>query len=132
MARKKDMKKRYLIWGAALGLALGWLLVVGCGESRQPYAGAYRSVEPYAGKGHVELILKANGEATWTWEGKTIKFKWTVDSGRLRFYTKEGGIIHVTPTEGGKKLAADMTGEWNVSCPAKHCVLFERVTKGGS
>jgi len=125
------MKKRYLLGAVALALALTWLLG-GCGESREPYAGTYRSVEPYAGKGHVELVLKANGEATWAHEGKTIKFKWRVDNNRLWFYTKEGGIIHVTPTEGGKKLSVDMTGEWNPICPTNQCILFERVVRGGS
>ena len=128
------MKKHYLIWVVLLGLTLSGLLLMGCGESRQPYEGTYRSVAPYAGKGHVELILKGNGEATWklAQEGTLIKFKWKVENGRLWFYTKEGAIIHVTPTEGGKKLTVDMTGEWHVSCPEKHCLLFERVTKGGS
>jgi len=132
LAGKKNMKKRYRLWAAVPGLVLCWLLVGGCGESRDPYVGMYRSKEPYADKGHVDLVLKVNGEATWTLKGKTIKFKWTVDNGRLRFYTKEGGIIHVTPTEGGKKLSVDMTGDWNPICPTKQCILFERVVRGGS
>ena len=128
------MKKRYVLWAAVLGLVLSGLFLAGCGESREPYAGTYRSVAPYADKGHVELVLKANGEATWklAQEAKIIKFKWKVDNGRLWLYTKEGAIIHVTPSDGGKKLTADMSGEWNPTCPEKHCVLFERVSGGGS
>lgn len=128
------MKKRYLIGLAALGLVLACLSLGGCGDSREPYAGTYRSLEPFAGKGHIELVLKENGEATWKLAGedKTIKFKWKVDNNRLWLYTKEGAIIHVTPSEGGKKLSVDMTGEWNPSCPASQCIFFERVVGGGS
>jgi len=128
------MKNRYLIWLAALGLVLACLGLGGCGDSREPYAGTYRSVEPFAGKGHIELVLKENGEATWKLaeEEKTIKFKWKVDDNRLWLYTKEGAIIHVTPSEGGKKLSVDMTGEWNPSCPANQCILLDRVVGGGS
>jgi hypothetical protein len=128
------MNKRFVTWIAVLGLALGWLFLGGCGESRQPYAGTYRSVQPYAGQGHVDLELKENGEATWKLaeSGKTIKFKWKVDNGRLWLYTKEGGIIHVTPSDGGQKLSADMTGQWHPSCPKDSCVSFERQKGGGS
>lgn len=127
------MKKRFITWTTVLGLVLNCLFLVGCGESRQPYSGNYRSVKPYAGQGHVDLELKDNGEANWKLEasGKTIKFKWKVDNGRLWFYTKEGGIIILTPSDGGRKLSADMTGQWNPSCPEKDCILFERVTAGG-
>ena len=128
------MNKRLLVWTMCLGIALGGLLLGGCGESREPYAGNYRSAEPYAGKGHVELELKVNGEANWKMpeDGKTIKFKWRVENGRLWFYTKDGGIIHVTPSDGGKKLNADLTGQWHPSCPKDKCLIFERVTGGGS
>jgi hypothetical protein len=128
------MKKSYLTQFAILGLVLSWLFLVGCGESRQPYAGTYRSVEPFAGKGHIDLELKENGEATWKMpeSGKSIKFKWRVKEGLLWFYTKEGGIIILTPSDGGRKLSADMTGQWNPSCPKDSCVLFERQKGGGS
>ena len=128
------MKKRCVIWLVTLGLVLGCLFLGGCGDSRELYAGTYRSVEPFAGKGHIELVLKENGEATWKLaeEGKAIKFKWKVEDNRLWLYTKEGAIIHVTLSEGGKKLSVDMTGEWNPTCPTNQCILFERVVKGGS
>jgi outer membrane lipoprotein-sorting protein len=125
------MKTRSLIRAAALGLILVWLAVLGCGESRSPYAGTYRSVEPFAGQGHIELVLKENGEATWTLAGNTLKFKWRADDQRIWIYTKEGGLLIVTPSEGGKILAADMTGEWHPGCPPDKCVNFWRVEPGG-
>jgi hypothetical protein len=83
---------------------------------------------------HIDLELKENGEATWKMpeSGKSIKFKWRVEEGRLWFYTKEGGIIILTPSEEGRKLSADMTGQWHPSCPKDSCVLFERQKGGGS
>ena len=117
-----------------LGLVFCWLCLAGCGESRQPYAGTYRSVKPFANKGHVELELKENGEATWklAQDGTATKFKWRVENDRIWLYTKEGGIILATPSEGGQKLTVDMTGEWHPSCPAEKCFTFERVKGGGS
>ena len=117
-----------------LGLVFCWLCLAGCGESRLPFAGIYRSVQPLANKGHVELELKENGEATWKLgpEGAATKFKWRVENGRIWLYTKEGGIILATPSEGGQKLAVDMTGEWHPSCPSEKCYTFERVKGGGS
>ena len=127
------MKKPYLILSVALTLVLASLLVGGCGESRQPYAGTYRSVEPFAGKGHIDLVLKENGEATWKLAGedKTIKFKRKVDDNRLWLYTKEGGIIHATTSDGGKELSVDMTGEWSPGCLPGKCIIFKRVKEGG-
>jgi hypothetical protein len=127
------MNRGLKISAVTLGIALCWFFLMGCGESRQPFAGTYRSVEPFAGKGHIELELKENGEATWklAQEGIAIKFKWRAEEGRLWLYTKEGGIIHATPSDGGRKLTVDMTGQWHPSCPSEHCILFERV-KGGS
>lgn len=112
---------------AALGLAFIWLTLTGCGESRAPFAGTYQSVVPYAGKGHIELVLKENGEGTWTFEGKSVKFKWRVSEGRIWMYTKEGGIIIITPAEGGKLLSVDMTGEWHPGCPPESCINFQRM-----
>ena len=128
------MKRSLMITAAVLGLVFCWLFVAGCGESRSPYAGTYRSEKPFAGKGHIELELKDNGEATWklAQEGIAIKFKWRVEENRIWLYTKEGGIIIASPTEGGQKLTVDMTGEWHPSCPAEHCFIFERVKGGGS
>jgi|UniRef100_A0A7C5EQF8 hypothetical protein len=121
------MIQRPLLLITAMAVILG-ILTAGCGESRDPYVGTYRSLQPYAGKGHIELTLKENGEATWKLEGeKPVKFKWKVAEGHLWLYTREGGIIHVTPSEGNKKLSVDMTGEWNPSCPAHMCLYFERV-----
>lgn len=127
------MTKRNLIYALLLGLVWGGLFLAGCGESREPYTGTYRSMEPYAGEGHVELELKDNGEANWKLpeSGKTIKFKWRVEDDRLWFYTKEGGIIHVIPSEGGQKLNADLTGQWHPSCPKDKCITFERVPGKG-
>lgn len=126
------MKTGFLEMAAALlGLTLACLVLGGCGESRDPFAGTYRSVEPFAGRGHIELVLKENGECTWTHEGKTLKFKWRVDKGRIWIYPKEGGLLIVTPVEGGKILSADMTGEWHVGCPPDKCVQFKRVEPGG-
>lgn len=126
--------RRILTSAAAILLMLAcWLLVAGCGESRLPYAGHYRSTEPYAGKGHVDLELKDNGEGTWKLDkaGSSIRFKWRVENDRIWVYTKEGGIIHVTPFDGGQKLTVDMTGQWHDSCPAEKCLTFERVKGGG-
>ncbi len=125
------MKKRYAKAATALGLALLWLALGGCGESRSPFAGTYRSLEPYAGKGHIELVLKENGECTWTWEGKTGKFKWRVQDGRIWLYTKEGGIIIITPSEDRQRLSVDMTGEWHPGCPPQQCITFTRLKAGG-
>ena len=128
------MNRGFAISAATLGLVLCWLFCLGCGESRQPYAGTYRSVEPFAGKGHIDLDLKETGEATWNLaqDGISIKFKWRVENGRLWLYTKDGGIIHATPSDGGQKLMVDMTGQWHPSCPIEHCIFFERVKGGGS
>jgi hypothetical protein len=128
------MNKGLKISTATLGIVLCWLFLMGCGESRQPFAGNYRSVEPFAGKGHIELELKENGEATWklAQEGIAIKFKWQAENNRLWLYTKEGGIIHATPSDGGRKLTVDMSGQWHPSCPKDQCILFERVKEGGS
>ncbi len=127
------MMRRFLVWTLLVGLVWGGLLVAGCGEPREPYVGYYRSMEPYAGEGHVELELKEDGEAVWklTESGKTIKFTWRVENDRLWFYTKDGGIIHVIPSEGGRKLNADLTGQWHPSCPKDKCIIFERVTGKG-
>jgi hypothetical protein len=127
------MNKNLLKCGAALVLAFACLVLGGCGESRSPYAGTYQSVDPFPkeGKGHVELELKENGEVSWTHLGKTLKMKWRVGEGKIWLYTKEGGLLIVTPSEGGKLLSADTTGEWNPGCPPDSCLLFKRVEAGG-
>ncbi|MGQ9688132.1 MAG: hypothetical protein ACUVXF_05000 [Desulfobaccales bacterium] len=128
------MKRFSLVAAVILLVSAVVLGLAGCGESRQPYAGVYRSLEPYAGKGHVELEFKEDGEGTWKMaqEGITVKFKWRVEKGRIWVYTKEGAIIHVTPAEGGRLLTVDMTGQWHDSCPVEKCLNFERVKGGGS
>ncbi len=128
------MKKVLGMAAITMLLAVCWLFLAGCGESRQPYAGLYRSLEPYAGKGHVDLELKENGEGSWKLaaEGSAIKFKWRVEGDRIWIYTKEGGIIHVTPLEGGEKLSVDLSGQWRPSCTEQQCITFSRVKKGGS
>jgi hypothetical protein len=114
----------------ALGLILTFLLG-GCGGSRLAYVGTYRSVEPFAGKDHVTLVLKQGGECTWTLgeEGNTLEFKWRISDGRIWVYTKEGGIIIITPSEGGKVLSADMSGEWHPRCPPDKCLAFTRINE---
>ncbi len=107
------------------------LVLAGCGESRSPYAGTYRSEQPYAGKGHIELVLKENGEVIWTLDHYSQKFKWKVQEGRLWLYTREGAILIATPSEGGRRLSVDLTGDWNPSCPVEHCLSFTRVGGGG-
>ena len=106
------MKQGLMKWVVVLGLVVGWLGLWGCGESRAPFAGNYRSEGPYADKGHIELFLKENGEATWKLEKdmRELKFKWKVEGDRLFLYTREGAVMVATPTEGGKKLTVDMTG----------------------
>ncbi len=128
------MNRRLMISAATLWMVLCWLIFSGCGESRQPFAGTYRSLEPFAGKGHIELELRENGEATWklAQEGIAIKFKWRAEGGRLWLYTKEGGIINATPSEGGRILTVDMTGQWHPSCPKGYCIIFERVKSSSS
>ena len=122
------MKKAYVLkLAAVLGLVWCWLVMGGCGESLAPYAGTYSSEKPYAGKGHIEVVLKEDGTCTWTLEGKALEFKWRVQDGRIWIYTKEGAIIIVTPSEGGKTLSADMSGDWHPGCPPEKCIIFKRV-----
>jgi hypothetical protein len=125
------MKKDFLKLAAVLGLLLMGLALWGCGEPRSPYAGTYRSVEPFAGKSYIDLELKENGKGTWTLGGKTVEFTWMVNDGLIRIYTKTGAILLVTPGEGGKMLSADMTGDWHPGCPPGSCVVFRRVPSGG-
>lgn len=121
------MKKDFLKLAVVCGLIMVWLLLGGCGESRSPFAGTYRSVEPFAGQDYIDLDLKENGKGTWTISGKTVEFTWVVNDGKVWFYTKTGAILIVTPSQDGKKLSADMTGEWHPGCPPNACVVFQRV-----
>ncbi|MCL6621548.1 MAG: hypothetical protein K6T55_05545 [Syntrophobacterales bacterium] len=114
-----------LVW---VLVSLAWL---GCGESRAPYVGTYRSELPYGGQGHVELVLKENGDGTWTLQHTSLRFKWKVEKGQIWLYTREGGIIIATPSEGGRRLNLDMSGTWHPSCPVEHCIIFTRVSGGG-
>ena len=116
---------------AALGLVLGLLILSSCGESRTPFVGSYKSDAPLGGKTYVELLLRDNGEADWTMveENKTLKFKWRVEDGRVWLYTKEGGIIIATPTDGGRHLSADLSGDWHPGCPPQNCLTFTRQKK---
>jgi hypothetical protein len=94
--------------------------------------GTYQSVEPFAGKGHIRLQLKEDGECTWKLgEAESLKFKWRVNQGQIWIYTKEGAILIVTPGNGGKILSVDMTGDWHPGCPPGSCVTFKRVPEGG-
>ena len=121
------MKKNFLKLAAILSLLVIGLALGGCGESRSPFAGTYRSVEPFVGKNYIDLDLRENGKGTWTLAGKTVDFTWMVNDGRIWIYTKSGAIIIVTPGEGGKMLSADMTGDWHPGCPPNACVNFQRV-----
>ena len=121
------MKKNFLKLAAILSLLVIGLALGGCGESRSPFAGTYRSVEPFAGKNFIDLELKENGKGTWTLAGKTVEFTWMVNDARIWIYTKSGPILIVTPGEGGKMLSADMTGDWHPGCPPNACVNFRRV-----
>ena len=124
------MNRNVCKWISALGLLLACSLILGsCGESRTPFVGTYKSDQPVSGKGHIELVLRDNGEADWSWvdQGKSSKFKWRVQDGRVWFYTKEGIIIIVTPTDGNKHLSVDMTGEWHEGCPTEKCISFTRL-----
>jgi hypothetical protein len=125
------MKKNSLRMATVLALIMVGLVLAGCGESRSKFAGAYKSVEPYAGKGNITLNLMEDGRGTWSLGEKTVEFTWVVNAGKIFIYTKTGAILIVTPTEGGKTLTADMTGEWHPGCPANACLVFRRVPEGG-
>ena len=121
------MKINYLKVAAVGALVMYCLVLGGCGESRSPFAGTYRSMETFAGKNYVELELKEDGKGTWSVAGKGVEFTWVVNDGKVWIYTKSGAILIVTPTEGGKTLSADMTGDWHPGCPPGSCVVFKRV-----
>ncbi len=125
------MKKNSLKVAAVVGLILVGLVMGGCGESRSQFAGTYKSIEPVAGDKFIDLELQENGKGTWALAGKTIEFTWVVNEGKIFIYTKPGAILVVTPTEGGKMLSADMTGDWHPGCPPGSCVNFKRVKDGG-
>jgi hypothetical protein len=121
------MKKNFCKLAAVLALIMMGLILGGCGESLSPYAGTYKSVEPFAGKDHVDLNLQENGKGTWTLGGKTVEFTWVVNDAKIWIYTKTGAIIIVTPSEKGQMLSADMTGDWHPGCPPNACLVFKRI-----
>jgi len=125
------MNRNFLTVTAVLGLIMVGLVLGGCGESRSQFAGTYKSVEPFGGKDYIDLDLQDNGKGTWTLAGKTVEFTWVVNEGKIFIYTKPGAILVVTPSEGGKILSADMTGDWHPGCPPGSCVNFKRVKDGG-
>ncbi|MGD0828041.1 MAG: hypothetical protein ABSA09_08140 [Desulfobaccales bacterium] len=125
------MNRDFLKLAAVLGLILVGLALSGCGEARSRFAGAYRSVNPIAGKNYIDLDLEENGKGTWTLAEKATEFTWVVKGGKIWIYFKTGAIIIITPSEGGKELSADMTGEWHPGCPPNSCVIFKRVSEGG-
>jgi hypothetical protein len=124
------MKKDFLKLAVVLGLIMVCLVLGSCGESHSPFAGTYRSVEPFAGKSFVDLDLKADGKGTWTHAGKSTEFTWVVNEGRIWIYTKSGAILIVTPGNGGNLLSADMSADWHPGCPPNSCVNFRRVPEG--
>jgi hypothetical protein len=126
------MKRDALKLAAVLGLILVGLVLAGCGESRSPYAGTYQAVECFPDNKCIEIDLKENGKGTWTVAGKTMaEFTWVVNDGKPWFYLKSGGILIATPSEGGKVLSVDMTGDWHPGCPPNQCLVFKRVLEGG-
>ena len=123
------MNRRFLKRLSALGLLVTCAIILGgCGESRTPYVGTYKSDQPVTDKGHIELVLRDNGEAEWSWgeAGKTTKFKWRVQDTRVWLYTTTGAIIIATPSDDKKQLSVDMTGEWHEGCPTDKCIIFTR------
>ena len=126
------MKKNFLKVTVVLSLIMAGLVLGGCGESRSQFAGTYKSVDPFAGKDYIDLDLKENGKGTWSLAGKTLaEFTWAVNDGKPYFYVKSGGILIATPSEDGKMLSVDMTGDWHPGCPPGSCVNFKRVKDGG-
>lgn len=125
------MNRDFLKLAAVFGLILVGLALWGCGESRSRFAGAYRSVTPIGEKNYIDLDLEENGKGTWTLAAKTTEFTWVVNDRKVWIYLKTGAIIILTPSEGGKELSADMTGEWHLGCPPNSCVIFKRVPEGG-
>lgn len=125
------MKKYFLKLAAVFSVLLVCSVLAGCGESRSPYAATYRSEDPLAGKKFATLDLKEDGKGTWTLAGKSVEFTWVVNDGKIWFYTKTGAILIATPSEGGKILSVDMTGDWHPGCPPSACVAFKRVQEGG-
>lgn len=102
--------------------------LAGCGESRTPFVGSYKSDLPVSDRGHIELILRDNGEADWNWvdDNRSSKFKWRVQEGRVWLYTKEGAILIGIPTNGNKHLSVNISGEWHEGCPTEQCINFTR------
>jgi hypothetical protein len=126
------MKKDCLrLVAAALGLIMVWSAMAGCGESRSPFAGTYRSANHLVDKEYIDLELQKDGSGTWTVAGKGIEFTWVVNSGKIWIYTKKGAIIILTPSQDGKTLLADTTGDWHAGCPPDSCVVFKRMPGGG-
>jgi hypothetical protein len=125
------MKNNHRTVAVILGLILVGLVLGGCGESRSQFAGTYKSVKPFAGTDYVDLDLQDSGKGSWTLAGKTTEFTWVVNDGKIWIYTKPGAILIVTPSEGGKTLSADMTGDWHPGCPPGSCVVFRRIGEGG-
>jgi len=125
------MKKSLLKAAAVLGLIIVGLVMSGCGESRSPFAGTYKSIKPFAGQTFINLVLNEDGKGTWTVAGKSVEFTWVVNDGKVWIYTRQGAILIVTPGDGGAILSADMSGEWHPGCPPGSCVIFKRVPEGG-
>jgi hypothetical protein len=125
------MKRELLKIAVVLGLLLVCLGLGGCGESRSPFAGTYRSEETFAGNKYVDLDLKEDGKGTWALAGKTVEFTWVVNDGKVWMYLRTGGIVIATPSAAGQKLSLDMTGDWHPGCPPNACVNFKRIKEGG-
>jgi hypothetical protein len=119
------MMTRHLVGRAVLFTLLMGVVLMGCGESREPFVGKYQSVQTIPEKGPYVLDLRENGKGDLKLgDEPLLNFSWTVKNGRIYLYSDQGGVYIVTPA--GDTLSADMTGTWHASCPADKCITFKR------
>jgi hypothetical protein len=120
------MMARHRVVRAALFTLLMGVVLMGCGESREPFVGQYHSVQTIPEKGPYVLMLDEKGTGDLKLGVNTLlKFSWTVKNGRIYLYSNQGGVYIVTPA--GDTLSADMTGGWHASCPPDKCITFKRL-----
>ena len=117
---------RHRIARAVLFTLLMGVILMGCGESREPFVGKYQLVQTISEKGPYVLDLRENGKGDWRLGGEPLlNFSWTVKNGRIYLYSDQGAVYIVTPA--GDTLSADMTGSWHASCPPDKCITFKRL-----
>jgi hypothetical protein len=120
------MMTRHRVVRAALFTLLMGAVLMGCGESREPFVGKYQSVQTIPEKGPYVLDLRENGKGDWKLgDEPLLNFSWMVKNGRIYLYSDQGGVYIVTPA--GDTLSADMTGSWHASCPPDKCITFKRL-----